>query len=242
MARSAFSLLPFTLAAAAFSAADPTAFKPCHMPYSTFTKTIESPCFDVKDTLGSGVTIRSYSVATDNGATLVSSNESIALQPWANALEVTANHMFDYFEGNGNSGWINLTGSLTAPLMFRPASVTRPWFVDMVLKPSAWPAKSKIPKPARGFVVLVPFSPLQVAVLHRVVKNPPVQADFEACDAALRSVVSSSSAWTVYTSGLHTPTYAFYFPRDDGIVPTVGPYDIECWVEVKAKMNKPFGH
>ncbi len=173
MARSAFALLPFTLAAAAFSAADPTAdptaFKPCHMPYSAFTRDVESPCFDVKDTLSSGVIIRSYNAAKDNGATLVSSNESIALQPWANALEITANHMFDYFEGNGNAGGINLTGSLTAPLMFRPASVTRPWFVDMVLKPSTWPAKSKPPKPARGLVVLVPFSPLQVAVLHRVV-------------------------------------------------------------------------
>jgi hypothetical protein len=191
----------------------------------------------VKDTLGSGVTIRSYTSATDNGATLVSSNESVALQPWAEALEVTANHMFDYFEGNGNAGGINLTGSVTAPLMFRPASVTRLWFVDMVLKPSKWPAKSKPPKPARGFVVLAPFSPLEVAVLHRVVKTPPVQTDFEACDAALRSAVSSSSSWTVDISGLHTPTFAFYFPRDDGIVPTSGPYDIECWVEVKTKMN-----
>jgi hypothetical protein len=142
--------------------------------------------------------------------------------------------MFDYFEGNGNADNLPLTAYVTAPLMFRPATVTRPWFVDMVLQPSQWPARSHPPSPARGFVVLTPFGPLKVAVLHRVVKTPPVQADFEACDAALRATVSSSSSWTVNATGPHTPTFAFFFPRDDGIVPTKGPYNIECWVEVSA--------
>lgn len=181
-----------------------------------------------------GVTVRRYAAATDNGASLVSSNVSAALQPWAEALEVTTNHMFDYFTGNGNAEGANLSAYVTAPLMFRPASDTRPWFVDMVLQPSAWPAKSRPPRPARGFVVLSPFGPLEVAVLHRVVKTPPVEADFEACDAALRAVVASSSSWTVNVAGPHTPTFAFYFPRDDGLLPTHGPYDIECWVEVSA--------
>jgi hypothetical protein len=248
-ARSAAAALPITLAASAFfvavaaaapptatgSAADPAAYKPCHMPYTAFTRDIESPCFATKGSLGSGVTVRSYTAAADNGATLVSSNESSALQPWDNGLEITANHMFEYFEGPGNAGGVNLTASLTAPLMFRPASDTRSWFVDMVLKPSAWPAKSHPPRPARGFVALVPFGPLQVAVLHRAVKVPPAQADFEACDAALRTVVSSSSSWTVDAARPHTPTFAFYFPRDDGLIPTSGPYDFECWVEVDAK-------
>ena len=65
--------------------------------------------------------------------------------------------------------------------------------------------------------------------------TPPTLADFEACDAALRALVSSSSSWTVNTLGLNTPTFAFYFPRDDGLIPTSGPYNIECWVEVSPK-------
>lgn len=210
-------------------------YEPCFMPYSAFTRATESPCFAKEGALSSGVTVRSYTVGTDNGATLVSSSESTALQPWANALEITANHLFDYFEGNGNAGGTNLTAYVTAPLMFRPATATRLWYVDMVLQPSAWPAKSHPPQPARGFVALTPFGPLQVAVLHRVVKTPPAQADFEACDAALRAVVSSSSSWAVNTTGPHTPTFAFYFPRDDGLIPTSGPYNIECWVEVGPK-------
>ena len=219
--------------AAARAASKP--YAPCFMPYSAFTRATESPCFTKEGALGAGVTVRRYAAATDNGATLVSSNESAALQPWDNGLEITANHMFEYFEGNGNAGGVNLTAYVTAPLMFRPASATRPWGVDMVLQPSAWPAKSHPPQPARGFVQLTPFSPLDVAVLHRVVATPPTQADFEACDAALRAVVAASSAWSVNTAGLNTPTFAFYFPRDDGILPTAGPYDIECWVEVSAK-------
>ena len=231
----------FALAAATTSPATADApstykpYEPCFMPYSAFTRATESPCFAKKGTLGSGVTVRSYSVATDNGATLVSASDSAALQPWANGLEITANHMFEYFEGPGNAAGVNLSAYVTAPLMFRPANDTRLWYVDMVLQPSAWPAKSRPPRPARGFVMLTPFGPLQVAVLHRVAKAPPTQADFEACDAALRAVVSSSSSWTVNTLGPHTPTYAFYFPRDDGIVPTSGPYNIECWVEVSPK-------
>ena len=210
-------------------------YEPCFMPYSAFTRATESPCFASKGALGSGVTVRSYAMATDDGATLVSSNVSAALQPWSEALEVTTNHMFDYFSGNGNAGGVNLTAYVTAPLMFRPASDTRPWFADMVLQPSAWPAKSHPPRPARGFVVLTPFGPLQVAVLHRVVETPPVQADFLACDVMLRTVVSSSSSWAVNASGPRTPTFAFYFPRDDGIRPSSGPYNIECWVEVSPK-------
>lgn len=227
----ALAVAPSTVTATA--AAKP--YDPCFMPYSAFTRATESPCFAKEGALGSGVTVRSYAPATDDGATLVSSNVSAALQPWDDALEVTANHMFDYFEGAGNVGGVNLTRYVTAPLMFRPASDTRPWFVDMALQPSAWPAKSHPPQPARSFVALVPFGPLQVAVLHRIVKTPPAQADFESCDAALRAVVASSSSWTVNTLGPHTPTFAYYFPRDDGLIPTRGPYDIECWVEVNPK-------
>jgi hypothetical protein len=228
------------LAAAAASpptapAAAPKPYAPCYMPYTAFTRATESPCFAKEGALGSGVTLRRYAAAADNGATLVSSNESAALQPWDNGLEITANHMFEYFEGGGNVGGVNLTAYVTAPLMFRPASATRPWGVDMVLQPSAWPARAHPPKPARGFVQLYPFGPLEVAVLHRVVATPPAQADFEACDTALRAVVAASSAWSVNTLGLNTPTFAFYFPRDDGILPTKGPYDIECWVEVSPK-------
>ena len=213
------------------AAAAAAAFTPCHLPYTPFTRAVESPCFTSEGALGSGVNVRSYALAVDNGATLVSANETAKLQPWADALEVTSNHMFDYFEGNGNAGGINLTEYVTAPLMFRPATKSRLWFADMVLAPSAWPAKSKKPQPARGFVTLSPFGPLTVAVLHRVSKTPPAQADFEACDATLRKVVSGSSAWAVNAEGKHTPTFAFYFPRDDES-PLPGPYDIECWVEV----------
>jgi hypothetical protein len=208
------------------------AYAPCFLPYSAFTRATETPCFAKKGTVGSGVAIRSYSAATDNGARVVSSSVSPALQPWDNGLEISANHLFDYFEGNGNANDLNLTAFVTAPLMFRPATATRFWHVDMVLQPSEWPARSNPPQPARGFVELTPFGPLQVAVLHRVVKAPPTQADFEACDAALRAVVSSTPSWTVNLTGLHTPTFAFYFPRDDGLIPTKGPYNIECWVEV----------
>ena len=218
------------------TAAHAKPYRPCHMPYSAFTRATESPCFASEGALGSGVAVRSYAPATDNGATLVSASESAALQPWANGLEITANHMFEYFEGNGNAAGLNLTASVTAPLMLRPASASRPWYVDMVLQPSAWPAKSHPPQPARGFVALAPFGPLRVAVLHRAVKSPPAQADFEACDAALRAVVSApASSWAVNTTGPHTPTFAFYFPRDDGLIPTAGPYNIECWVEVSPK-------
>ena len=225
----------FALAAAAATPAAAKPYSPCHMPYTAFTRATESPCFAKLGALGSGVTVRSYAAATDNGATLVSSNVSAALQPWDEALEVTSNHMFDYFEGNGNAGGVNLTRYVTAPLMFRPASATRTWYVDMELQPSAWPAKSRPPQPARGFVALAPFGPLQVAALHRVVKTPPAQADFEACDAALRAVVATSTAWTVNALGPHTPTFAFYFSRDDGLAPSSGPYNIECWVEVSPK-------
>ena len=229
MTRLTLAVFSFALAAAA------AAYKPCHMPYSAFTRAIESPCFASKGALGSGVTVRSYAVATDNGATVVSSNVSAAEQPWANGLEIAAEYVFDYFTGNGNAGNVNLTAFVTAPLMFRPATDMRPWRADMVLQPSAWPAKSHPPRPARGFVALSAFGPLEVAVLHRVIKTPPVQADFEACDAALRAVVSSSSSWAVNTLGLNTPTFAFYFPRDDGILPSSSPYNIECWVEVSPK-------
>jgi hypothetical protein len=220
-------------ALAATAAAKP--YKPCFMPYTAFTRVTETPCFTDEGTLGAGVSVRNYTVKTDNGGTLVSASESGSLQPWSNGLEITSNHMFEYFEGSGNAGGVNLTAYVTAPLMFRPASDTRPWYVDMVLQPSKWPAKSHPPQPARGFVTLTPFGPLQVAVLHRVVKTAPAQADFEDCDAALRAVVSSSSSWTVNTLGLHTPTFAFYFLRDDGLAPSKGPYNIECWVEVNPK-------
>ena len=229
MTRLTLAVFSFALAAAA------AAYKPCHMPYSAFTRAIESPCFASEGALGSGVTVRSYAPATDNVATLVSSNESAQLQPWDNALEIITNHLFDYFTGNGNAGGVNLTAFLTAPLMFRPATGSRSWYSEMVLQPSAWPAKSHPPRPARGFVELVPFGPLQVAVLHRAVKTPPVEADFETCDTALRTVVSASPLWTVNTLGPHTPTFAFYFPRDDGLIPTSGPYNIECWVEVSRR-------
>jgi hypothetical protein len=230
-----FSWAALSAALGVSRAAAAAAFTPCHLPYTPFTRAIESPCFSSEGALGSGVTVRSYDQAVDNGATLVSANESAALQPWDNALEITTNHMFDYFEGNGNAGMVNLTAYVTAPLMFRPATKTRLWHADMVLAPSAWPKGSKVPQPARGFVTLGPFGPLKVAVLHRVIVTPPAQADFEACDAALRKVVAGSTTWSVNAAGPHTPTFAFYFPRDDGLIPPKGPYNIECWVEVTAK-------
>jgi hypothetical protein len=207
------------------------------MPYSPFTREIESPCFSVAAQLPQGVVVRVYSAAVDHAATLVSANVSAALQPWQDGLEVTANHMFDYFTGNGNAGGDDLTAYLTAPLMFRPARGTTPdaapWFVDMVLQPSKWGPKSHPPAPARGFVQLLPFGTLRVAVEHRSLKSPPAQADFEACDASLRSVVAQpASGFTVDTSSPHTPTFAFYFPRDDMPPVPAGPFDIECWVAV----------
>jgi hypothetical protein len=218
----------------------PTAYEPCHMPYTPFTRAIESPCFSVAATLPGGVAVRVYDAAVDNGATLVSANVSAAEQPWQNGLEIAANYMFDYFTGMGNAKGANLTAYLTAPLMFRPARGTSPasppWFVDMVLQPSAWGPKSRPPGPARGFVQLEqPWARLQVAVLHRSFKGPPGEAQFEACDAALRGVVADpSSGYAVDTASPHTPTYAFYFPRDDEPPFPPGPYDIECWVAVVA--------
>lgn len=217
------------------------AFKPCHMPYTPFTKSIESPCFAaVGSPLPQGVTVRNYGAAVDNGATVVSSNVSADLQPWQDGLEITVNHMFDYFTG-ANAENATLTAYLTAPLMFRPARGTtssgQPWFAEMVLQPSAWPAKSTPPSPTRGFVELEVFGPLQVAVLHRSFKVPPVEGDFEACDAELRKVVAASGQWTVDAEDPHTPTYAFYFPRDDMPPFPKGPFDIECWAVVVAAIE-----
>ena len=178
--------------------------------------------------------MRIYDAAVDNGATLVSSNVSAALQPWQDGLEVSVNHLFEYFTGNGNADDADLTAYLTAPLMFRPARSDQPWYAEMVLKPSAWPANSTPPSPARGFVELSVFGPLQVAVLHRSFQAPPSQSDFEACDAELRKVVAKSGQWTVDAEDPRTPTFAFYFPRDDMPPTPKGPFDIECWVVVAA--------
>ncbi len=133
----------------------------------------------------------------------------------------------------------NLTAYLTAPPMFRPARGTSrddpPWYTDMVLQPSAWPGKSHPPRPANGFVQLEPFGGkgnLQVAVLHRALSTPPELSDFEACDVALRKVVSSSSTYTVNATDPHTPTFSMYYLRDDMPPISPGPFDFECWVVV----------
>ena len=108
------------------------------MPYTPFTKSVESPCFaTVSPPLSYGISVRIYDAAVDNGATLVSSNVSAALQPWQDGLEVSVNHLFEYFTGNGNADGADLTAYLTAPLMFRPARSNQPWYAEMVLKPSA---------------------------------------------------------------------------------------------------------
>jgi hypothetical protein len=144
------------------------AFKPCHMPYTPFTRAVESPCYSVIGQLPQNVQLRQYAPDIDNGATVISANVSAALQPWTNGLEITANHMFEYFTGPGNSKGESLTAYLTAPLMFRPAggntSDAPPWFVDMVLQPSVWGRDSQPPGPARGFVQVLPFGQLSVAV------------------------------------------------------------------------------
>jgi hypothetical protein len=143
-------------------------FKPCHMPFTRFTRTIETPCYSIVGLLPQEVQLREYAPAVDNAATLVSANVSAALQPWTNGLEIASNHMFEYFTGPGNSKNESLTAYLTAPLMFRPARGTAtdssPWFVDMVLQPSVWGPDSQPPGPARGFVQLSPFGKLDVAV------------------------------------------------------------------------------
>jgi hypothetical protein len=166
----------------------------------------------------------------------VSANVSAALQPWQNGLEISSAYMFDYFTGKGNSEGADLTAYLTAPLMFRPARGTTsddaPWYADMVLQPSAFGPKSQPPAPANGFAQLLPFGTLRVAVEHRTLKTPPAQADFEACDASLRSVVADDASYTVDATSAHTPTFAFYFPRDDMPPAPAGPFDIECWVAV----------
>jgi hypothetical protein len=228
--------LPLRLLALGACAA---AFKPCHLPYTPFTKSVESPCFaTVGRPLAQGVSVRKYDAALDHGATLVSANVSAGLQPWLNGLEVSANHLFEYFTGMGNADGANLTAYLTAPLMFRPARGTtasgQPWFAEMVLQPSAWPANSTPPSPARNFVELSVFGPLQLAVLHRRFQAPPSQSDFEACDAELRKVVATSGQWTVDAEDPRTPTFAFYFPRDDEPPVPKGPFDIECWAVVVA--------
>jgi len=228
------NMLPLPLRLLALGACA-AAFKPCHMPYTPFTKSVESPCFaTVSPPLSYGISVRIYDAAVDNGATLVSSNVSAALQPWQDGLEVSVNHLFEYFTGNGNADDADLTAYLTAPLMFRPARSDQPWYAEMVLKPSAWPANSTPPSPARGFVELSVFGPLQVAVLHRSFQAPPSQSDFEACDAELRKVVAKSGQWTVDAEDRRTPTFAFYFPRDDMPPTPKGPFDIECWVVVAA--------
>ena len=144
------------------------AFKPCHMPYTPFTRSVESPCYSVVGQLPQNVQLRKYAPAIDNFATVISANVSAALQPWINGLEITANHMFEYFTGAGNSKNESLTAYLTAPLMFRPAGGdtpdASPWFVDMALQPSVWGRDSQPPGPARGFVQVLPFGELNVAV------------------------------------------------------------------------------
>ena len=144
------------------------AFKPCHMPYTPFARSVESPCYSVVGQLPQNVQLRKYAPAIDNFATVISANVSAALQPWINGLEITANHMFEYFTGPGNSKNESLTAYLTAPLMFRPAGGktpdASPWFVDMVLQPSVWGRDSQPPGPSRGFVQVLPFGELNVAV------------------------------------------------------------------------------
>jgi hypothetical protein len=230
---------PLSLLLALGLGACAAAYKPCHMPYTPFTQSVESPCFaTVGRPLSHGVRVRLYDAAHDNGATLVSSNVSAALQPWQNGLEVSVNHLFNYFTGNGNAAGADLTSAMTAPLMFRPARGTtasdQPWAAEMVLQPSVWPTKSTPPSPARGFVELAAFGPLQVAVLHQRFQAPPAQSDFEACDAQLRKVVAASGQWTVDAEDPRTPTFAFYFPRDDMPPVPKGPFDIECWAVVAA--------
>ena len=180
------------------------AFRPCHMPYTPFTKTVESPCFTTAGSLPHGVSVRIYDAAVDNGATVVTSSVSAALQPWQDGLEVSANYLFEYFTGPGNAAGANLTAYRTAPLMFRPArgntSSGQPWSAAMVLQPSAWPATSKPPSPAKGFVELAAFGPLQLAVLHRILKSPPSESDFEACDVELRKVVADRKSTRLNSS------------------------------------------
>jgi hypothetical protein len=206
------------------------------MPYTPFTLAIESPCFSVAAKLPQGVTVRVYKAAVDNAATLVSSSVSAALQPWSNGLEIASSYVFDYFVGKGNSEGADLTAYLTAPLMFRPTRGTTPddapWGADMVLQPSKWGPKSQPPAPANGFVTLSSFGTLRVAVEHRSLETPPAQADFEACDASLRSVVADDARYTVNATSPHTPTFAFYYPRDDMPPVPAGPFDFECWVAV----------
>lgn len=213
------------------------AFKPCHMPYTPFTRAIESPCYHVAADLGGGVEVRVYADAVDNAAKLVSSNVSAALQPWQNGLEIATGYMFQYFMGDNTQG-ANLSAYLTAPLMFRPARGTTPdaapWVAEMALQPSVWGPKSHPPAPTRGFAQIIPLGDLRVAALHRALPTPPGEADFEACDAALRAIVAQpASGYTVDAADPRTPTFAFYFPRDDMPPVPAGPFDIECWVVVE---------
>ncbi len=96
---------------------------------------MESPCFaTVSPPLSYGISVRIYDAAVDNGATLVSSNVTAALQPWQDGLEVSVNHLFEYLTDNGNADDADLTAYLTAPLMFRPARSEI--FSDSVIRPS----------------------------------------------------------------------------------------------------------
>ena len=119
------TMLPLPRAACA------AAFKPCHMPYTPCFATVSPPPFLMASACAS--TTRRWTMARRSSPP----KSSAALQPWQDGLEVSVNHLFEYFTGNGNADGADLTAYLTAPLMFRPARSNQPWYAEMVLKPSA---------------------------------------------------------------------------------------------------------
>ena len=98
----------------------------------------------------------------------LSSQQTSALRYSPGSTASKSRQMFEYFTGLGNSKNESLTAYLTAPLMFRPAGGktpdASPWFVDMALQPSVWGRDSQPPGPSRGFVQVLPFGELNVAV------------------------------------------------------------------------------
>jgi hypothetical protein len=193
--------------------------KPC---YDTFNDApFETVCARTLANASGGLLVRESA-----GAFAVTATVPASVTTYQEALMMGAFYVIYYFTTHA------LNSSRTVPFTLRPPTPAHnAWLARMALAPSLWPPSGPAPPASNASDVAVgPLGRATFASLRVVAQASPQPEDFAAlCEKLTAGVKKELPAWSVDEASPITPTHVRYF----GELWT-GPWEMECWVGVKA--------
>ena len=199
---------------------------PCYVPW--VGKKFEAPCTTTVYTNNS-ITIKQYGILSNE--ILIESVVSGDVTVYQEAINLGAYEIFTYLSGDNNQK-LNIEKARTVPLILRKPNIgtKHNWLLNMMIATSQYPNTTSIPIPTIYNTTLQLFHEHLFAVNYKHSTESPQPSDLDTlCQELMKNIPST---YTILPSNetAWSNAHIYYNTRD-----STGPYDYECWMEVKPK-------